>query len=141
VLRFNFRGVGLSDGEHDNGRGEQDDVRAALDWLTAKFARPILFAGFSFGSQVGMRACCGDARVAGLIGLGLPVRAAGRDYSYGFLANCMQPSSLSRATTMSSPPLRSSKKCGSARRSRSRPSSSKARTISFRERRTHRAQS
>lgn len=91
VLRFNFRGVGLSDGEHDNGRGEQDDVRAALDWLTAKFARPILFAGFSFGSQVGMRACCGDARVAGLIGLGLPVRAAGRDYSYGFLANCMQP--------------------------------------------------
>jgi len=91
VLRFNFRSVGLSEGEHDHGRGEQDDVRAALDWLTARFARPILFAGFSFGSVVGLHACCGDARVAGLIGLGLPVRAAGRDYSFSFLANCTQP--------------------------------------------------
>jgi hypothetical protein len=91
VLRFNFRGVGLSEGEHDHGRGEQDDVRAALDWLTARFARPILFAGFSFGSVVGLSACCGDPRVAGLIGLGLPVRAAGRDYSFGFLERCTQP--------------------------------------------------
>lgn len=91
VLRFNFRGVGLSEGEHDHGRGEQDDVRAALGWLTARFARPILFAGFSFGSVVGMSACCGDPRVAGLIGLGLPVRAAGRDYSFEFLARCTQP--------------------------------------------------
>jgi uncharacterized protein len=91
VLRFNFRGVGLSEGQHDHGRGEQDDVRAALDWLTARFARPILFAGFSFGSVVGMSACCGDAHVAGLIGLGLPVRAAGRDYTFDFLALCTQP--------------------------------------------------
>jgi hypothetical protein len=91
VFRFNFRGVGLSEGEHDHGRGEQDDVRAALGWLTARFARPILFAGFSFGSVVGMSACCGDPRVAGLIGLGLPVRAAGRDYSFEFLARCTQP--------------------------------------------------
>ncbi len=55
------------------------------------FARPILFAGFSFGSNVGLRATCGDPRVAGLVGLGLPVRAAGRDYSYGFLSTCTQP--------------------------------------------------
>ncbi len=88
VLRFNFRSVGLSEGEHDNGRGERDDVRAALDWLEQKFHRPILFAGFSFGSQVGLRACCGDPRVKGLIGLGLPVRAEGRDYTYGFLPEC-----------------------------------------------------
>jgi alpha/beta superfamily hydrolase len=47
VLRFNFRGTGLSEGEHDNGHGEQDDVRAALDWLEHNFQRPILFAGFS----------------------------------------------------------------------------------------------
>jgi alpha/beta superfamily hydrolase len=91
VLRFNFRGVGLSEGDHDNGHGEREDVRAALDWLEQKFQRPILFAGFSFGSQVGLRACCGDSRVQGLIGLGLPVRAAGRDYSYGFLPECTAP--------------------------------------------------
>jgi hypothetical protein len=91
VLRFNFRSVGLSEGEHDEGMGEQDDVKAALDWLERNFARPLLFAGFSFGSNVGMRACCGDDRVKGLVGLGLPVRAEGRDYSYGFLPKCTVP--------------------------------------------------
>jgi len=92
VLRFNFRGVGLSEGEHDHGDGEQNDVRAALSWLEHNFdKRPILFAGFSFGSYVGLRACCGDVRVKGLIGLGLPVRAAGRDYEYGFLTKCVAP--------------------------------------------------
>ena len=54
----------------------------------AKFNLPILFAGFSFGSNVGLRACCGDARVRGLVGLGLPVRAEGRDYTYNFLPGC-----------------------------------------------------
>ena len=91
VLRFNFRGTGLSEGAHDEGRGEQDDVKAALDWLDQSFHKPILFAGFSFGSNVGLRACCGDPRVKGLIGLGLPVRAGGRDYTYGFLPQCTQP--------------------------------------------------
>ena len=91
VLRFNFRGVGLSEGEHGHGAGEQDDVRAALTWLEANLKRPILFAGFSFGSFVGLRACCGDPRVKGLAGLGLPMLAAGRDYSYEFLAQCTQP--------------------------------------------------
>jgi alpha/beta superfamily hydrolase len=88
VLRFNFRGTGLSEGVHDEGRGEVDDVRAALDWMAAKYERPLLFAGFSFGSHVGLRACCGDARVKGVVGLGLPVRAEGRDYTYGFLRDC-----------------------------------------------------
>jgi hypothetical protein len=88
VLRFNFRGTGLSEGTHDNGRGEVDDLRAALDWMTARYGLPLLFAGFSFGSNVGLRACCGDTRVRGLVGLGLPVRAEGRDYSYGFLPAC-----------------------------------------------------
>lgn len=91
VLRFNFRGTGLSEGEHDYGRGEQDDVRAALDWLEKKFQRPILFAGFSFGSWVGLQACCGDARVRGLVALGLPVAAEGREYGYEFLGECAQP--------------------------------------------------
>jgi alpha/beta superfamily hydrolase len=85
VLRFNFRGTGLSEGTHDDGRGELDDIHAALNWLTARYDLPVLFAGFSFGSYVGLRACSGDPRVQGLVGLGLPVRAEGRDYTYGFL--------------------------------------------------------
>ena len=91
VLRFNFRGAGLSEGTHDNGRGEVGDVRAALDWLEQEYQLPVLFAGFSFGSNVGMRACCGDERVKGLVALGLPVQAGGRDYHYNFLATCSQP--------------------------------------------------
>jgi uncharacterized protein len=91
VLRFNFRGAGLSEGTHDNGRGERDDVRAALDWLEREYRWPLLFAGFSFGSSVGLRTCCGDPRVDGMAALGLPVSAAGRDYHYHFLTGCRQP--------------------------------------------------
>ncbi|HEV2709047.1 MAG TPA: alpha/beta family hydrolase [Edaphobacter sp.] len=90
TLRFNFRSVGLSEGTFDHGRGEQEDVRAALAWLEANLKLPILFAGFSFGSYVGLRACCGDARVKGLVALGLPAHAEGRDYTYGFLSQCTQ---------------------------------------------------
>jgi uncharacterized protein len=90
VLRFNFRGAGLSEGTHDNGRGERDDVRAALDWLEREYRRPLLFAGFSFGSSVGLRTCCGDSRVHGMAALGLPVSAEGRDYHYHFLGECQQ---------------------------------------------------
>jgi uncharacterized protein len=91
VLRFNFRGAGLSEGTHDNGRGEVSDVRAALDWLQREYDLPVLFAGFSFGSHVGLRACCGDERVKGMAALGLPVKAGGREYHYSFLAGCSQP--------------------------------------------------
>lgn len=91
VLRFNFRGTGLSEGAHDEGRGEQDDVRAALDWLDREYSLPILFAGFSFGSWVGLKACCGDPRISGLVALGLPIGAEGRRYTYEFLRNCGQP--------------------------------------------------
>lgn len=91
VLRFNFRGTGLSEGTHDEGHGEQDDVRAALDWLDREFHLPILFAGFSFGAWVGLRASCGDPRVPALIALGLPVAAEGRSYSYEFLHTCSKP--------------------------------------------------
>lgn len=91
VLRFNFRGVGLSDGTFDHGRGELQDAQAALDWLDANLHIPILLAGFSFGSFVGMRAACGNPRVNGVIGLGVPVLAEGRTYSYEFLEHCTQP--------------------------------------------------
>ena len=91
VLRFNFRGAGLSEGTHDDGKGERDDLRAALDWVEQEYARPILFAGFSFGSSVGLRVCCGDPRVSGMAALGLPVSAGGREYHYTFLSACRQP--------------------------------------------------
>jgi uncharacterized protein len=91
VLRFNFRGTGLSDGAHDEGRGEVEDARAALAWLDQEYGRPMLFCGFSFGANVGMRAFCGDARVRGIVALGLPVRAEGRDYRYTFLPGCTTP--------------------------------------------------
>jgi uncharacterized protein len=90
VLRFNFRGTGLSEGSHD-GHEETADVQAALDWLEREFRLPILFAGFSFGAAIGLRTCCGDPRVKGLIALGLPVHAEGRDYHYRFLSSCPQP--------------------------------------------------
>jgi alpha/beta superfamily hydrolase len=90
VLRFNFRGTGLSEGDHD-GHEETGDVHAALDWLEREFRLPILFAGFSFGAAIGLRTCCGDQRVKGLIALGLPVHAEGRDYHYRFLPSCPQP--------------------------------------------------
>ena len=88
VLRFNFRGAGQSEGVHDQGRGERDDVRAALDYLAAEFpGLPMLLAGFSFGSSVGLRVGCGDARVTELIGLGLPVD----NVDMSFLHTCGKP--------------------------------------------------
>ena len=91
VLRFNFRGTGLSAGQHDQGRGEIHDVKTALAWLKSEFALPILFAGFSFGSATGLRAACPDPDVKALISIGTPVEAEGRLYSYSFLNNCAKP--------------------------------------------------
>ena len=92
VLRFNFRGTGLSEGTHEEGRGEREDVISALDFLWDEYPqRPILFAGFSFGAATGLRACCPDPRVAGLISLGTPVAADGRIYTYEFLQACIKP--------------------------------------------------
>jgi alpha/beta superfamily hydrolase len=91
ALRFNFRGAGLSEGTHDHGRGETEDVRAALDWLNREFHLPIIFAGFSFGAAAGLRVCCPDKRVVGVISLGTPVEAEGRFYTYSFLRECAKP--------------------------------------------------
>jgi uncharacterized protein len=97
VLRFNFRGTGLSQGEHDRGRGEVDDVRTALDWLDAEFHLPLLLAGFSFGAAVGLRAAYADSRVRALIAVGTPVVPVAeateepRVYTYEFLSDCKKP--------------------------------------------------
>jgi len=90
VLRFNFRGVGLSAGRHDDGRGELEDVNAALNFMAGEYpSAPLMVAGFSFGAWVGLRAGCADARVSELVGLGLPVNADDRDFS--FLSRCAKP--------------------------------------------------
>ncbi|MGE5206375.1 MAG: alpha/beta hydrolase [Chlamydiota bacterium] len=92
VLRFNFRGAGLSQGEHDEGRGEVEDVRTALSWLRDQFHLPIIFAGFSFGAAVGLVAACPDPDVAALISLGTPVAPVDdRGYDFSFLASCTRP--------------------------------------------------
>jgi len=92
VLRFNFRGTGLSEGEHASGIGEVDDVRTALDWLEHEFTLPVVFAGFSFGAAVGLRAAYDDDRVRALIALGLPtVEIEGRVYDFEFLRSCNKP--------------------------------------------------
>ena len=91
ALRFNFRGAGLSEGTHDQGKGEVEDVRAALEWLDSEYHLPMIFCGFSFGAATGLRAACPDSRVAGIVSLGTPVTAAGRIYGYKFLENCKQP--------------------------------------------------
>lgn len=88
VLRFNFRGAGLSEGMHDEGRGEHDDVRAALDWLAEKFpTKLIVLAGFSFGAVVGLDVGCEDERVSELVGLGIPVNRN----DFVFLRECAKP--------------------------------------------------
>jgi hypothetical protein len=88
VLRFNFRGAGQSEGAHDRGIGEQADVRAALDYLSTEFpGKPSVLAGFSFGSWVGLRVGCEDARATRLIGLGLPVDKTDLKY----LRSCAKP--------------------------------------------------
>lgn len=81
VLRFNFRGVGKSEGDFDHGVGERDDVGAALDYLEARLPRtPVCLMGFSFGSWVGLAAGAADPRVSALIGLGLPVASMNFDF-------------------------------------------------------------
>lgn len=88
VLRFNFRGVGLSQGKYDTERGEGEDVRSALDYLESQFPRtPLFVAGFSFGSWVGLRTGCKDKRVSELAGLGLPAN----NTDLTFLQHCAKP--------------------------------------------------
>jgi alpha/beta superfamily hydrolase len=88
VLRFNFRGAGLSAGTHDRGRAEMDDVRTAIQFVATEFPGvPLVLAGFSFGSWVGLRVACEDSRVPDLIGLGIPVN----NTDFSFLEKCPKP--------------------------------------------------
>jgi alpha/beta superfamily hydrolase len=88
TLRFNFRGVGRSTGAYDEGRGEAEDARVALDYLLASqpAAREVVVAGFSFGAAVGLRVGCAEARVGRLIAIGTTTR-----FGLEFLAGCAKP--------------------------------------------------
>ena len=74
VLRFNFRGVGVSDGAFDEGIGEKDDFRAGIDFMARRYPGvPIWAAGMSFGSWVAMTAGAEDDRVTTLVGIAVPI--------------------------------------------------------------------
>lgn len=85
VLRFNFRGVGLSAGAFDRGEGEQQDFAAALDYMAARYPGARLWAaGFSFGAWVALEVGAADDRVSALIGIAPPVATAFSDMEYDF---------------------------------------------------------
>ncbi len=87
-LRFNFRGVGASTGSHEDGIGEREDVRAALDWLSADTpGLPMVAGGFSFGSMVALGEAVSDDRVVALLGMGLPIAM----YDYSYLSDSGKP--------------------------------------------------
>lgn len=89
TLRFNFRGVGNSTGEHDDGSGEKQDVLDALDFLSANFpGEEVTLAGFSFGSRVGTEVGLSDDRVVRLISIGTPVD---KYHDYDFLERLRKP--------------------------------------------------
>jgi alpha/beta superfamily hydrolase len=74
VLRFNFRGVGKSDGQFDEGVGEREDFRAALDVMAARYpGAPLWAGGMSFGSWIGLTVGAADPRVSALLGVATPV--------------------------------------------------------------------
>ncbi|HEX3282844.1 MAG TPA: alpha/beta fold hydrolase [Pyrinomonadaceae bacterium] len=88
TLRLNFRGVGQSTGEHDEGQGELEDVRAGLDYLVKEFPeQPITLCGFSFGARVGLEVGISDQRVVNLISIGTPVDK----YDFSFLEANRKP--------------------------------------------------
>ena len=94
VLRFNFRGVGASQGEFDRGEGEQADFRAGLDYMAARYPGvPLWAAGFSFGSWVALEVGALDDRVSVLIGIAPPVvtSVSGQDYTFDATLESTKP--------------------------------------------------
>lgn len=97
VLRFNFRGAGLSQGSH-HGSAETSDLLAAVRWLENEYSLPIVVAGFSFGAAIALDSCCrGGSKpcdIRAVAAIGLPVRsgaAGSKTYDYSFLSDCPIP--------------------------------------------------
>lgn len=88
TLRINFRGVGQSTGEFDAGKGELDDARSALEYLSEQYPnKPLVVCGFSFGARVGTELGIPDRRVSYLISIGTPIDK----YDFHFLQDCRKP--------------------------------------------------
>jgi alpha/beta superfamily hydrolase len=80
VLRFNYRGVNLSEGEYDHGIGEIEDARVALNELRGRYPNlPVMLAGFSFGSRIALRLTSREASVRRVIAVGFPTRVVSQD--------------------------------------------------------------
>jgi len=95
ALRFNFRGVGASTGVHADGVGEEEDVRAAVDFLCARAPElPIWIAGFSVGARVGLKVGAESDDVAKLFGIGLALRM----FDYSVLSACDKPKAIVQAS-------------------------------------------
>lgn len=87
VLRFNYRGVNLSEGAYARGEGELDDARTALEFLRARYpGLPFTLAGFSFGSRIALRLGCQGVGASRVIAVGFPT-----SYDRSFLAGCTIP--------------------------------------------------
>ena len=86
VLRFNFRGVGRSQGDYDRGEGELSDAASALDWLQTfnQNATTCWIAGFSFGAWIGMQLLMRRPEISGFISVSPPANM----YDFSFLAPC-----------------------------------------------------
>jgi hypothetical protein len=85
VLRFNFRGVGRSQGAFDQGEGEKEDFKAALDYMARRYPGATLWAaGFSFGAWVALEVGATDQRVPVLIGIAPPVATSISGHNYTF---------------------------------------------------------
>jgi uncharacterized protein len=83
ALRFNFRGVNLSEGVYDHGLGEIDDAAAALQELRGRYPQlPIVVSGFSFGARVALRLAANDDTLSRVIAVGFPTKYPNREYVY-----------------------------------------------------------
>ena len=81
VLRFNFRGVGRSEGAHDEGVGELEDARRLMEWLRARYPDlAYAVAGFSFGSRIALRLGCALEGTNRIIAVGFPTKKSSVDY-------------------------------------------------------------
>jgi alpha/beta superfamily hydrolase len=95
VVRFNFRGVGRSEGEHAHGIGEIEDARAGLAWLRERYPDlPFALAGFSFGARVITRLGCSIEGASWMLASGFPTRHGTAEY----LENCAVPKVFIQST-------------------------------------------